>query len=142
MTSIEPSNTLAFLDVELSAYINLCPNIDFLNFVNDPVKCGPYQYITTDLKQPNIGLHALKPTWKSYCFLEYESWLCDILSILKSMDNSKARGNMEDQDIQELVRINQLKEIEWSGQQSKHNIMEGAVVNTGMLISSNACNSS
>jgi hypothetical protein len=44
------------------------------------------------------------------------------------------REDMEDRVVQELARINQLKEIEWSGQRSRHGI-KGAVVNAGMLVS-------
>jgi hypothetical protein len=137
MTSIEPFNTLSSLDAELSARIDWLPNIDSLDFVNDPTKCGSYQLerTTTDLERPNVGPHALKLTQENYVFLEYESRLCDILGILKSMDDSEARGDMEDRVIQELVRINRLKEIEWSGQRSEHGI-KGAVVNTGMPLSS------
>lgn len=139
MTSTEPFNILSSLDAELSARFNWLPNIDSLDFVNDPTKCGPYQCTTTDLEQPNVGPHALKSTQKNYIFLEYESRLCDILRILKSMDDAEVRGDLEDRVIQELVRINRLKEIEWSGQRSKHGI-KGAVVNTGMpLFSPSIC---
>jgi len=137
MTSIEPFDILSSLDVELSARFDWLPNIDSLDFVNDPTKCGPYRCTKTDLEWPNVGLHALKSTQKNYTFLEYETRLYDILHILKSMpvDGTEARDNMEDRVIQELVRIDRLKEIEWSGQRSKHGI-KGAVVNTGMPLSS------
>jgi hypothetical protein len=135
MTSIEPFDVLSSLDAELSARIDWLPNIATLDFINDPTKCGPYQRTTTDLEHPNVGRHALKLSQKNYIFLEYESRLCDILRILKSMDDTEARGDTEDRVIQELIRINRLKETEWSGQRSKHGI-KGAVVNTGMYLSS------
>ena len=56
-----------------------------------------------------------------------------MLCILESMDGTQAREDMEDQIIQELIRINQLKEIEWSGQRSQRGI-KGEVINTGMFI--------
>ena len=137
MTSIESFNTLSSLDAELSARINWFPNIDSLDFVNDPAVYGSYQLerTTADLGRPNVGPHALKLTQKTYVFLEYESRLCDILGILKSMEDSEARDDMEDRVIQELVRIDRLKEIEWSGQRSERRI-KGAIVNTGMPHSS------
>jgi hypothetical protein len=133
---MEPFSLLSSLDAELSARSDWLPNIYSLDFVNDPTKWGPYKR-TTDLDQPNVGPHALKTTRKNYIFLEYENRLCDILSILKSMDDTEARDDMEDRVIQELVRIERLKEIEWSGQRSKRGIKgRGAIVNTGMHLSS------
>src|SRR5216684_3653572 len=136
MAGKEPPDVLSSLDAELSACSGWLPNVDSLDFVNNPVKSGPYQHKTPDeLVQPNVGLHALKSTPKNYIFLEHESQLCDILHILELMDATKVREDMEDRVIQELVRINQLKEIEWSGQWSKHGI-KGAVINTGACLSS------
>jgi hypothetical protein len=136
MAGKEPPDVLSSLDAELSACSGWLPNVDSLDFVNDPVKSGPYQRKTPDeLVRPNVGLHALKSTPKNYIFLEHETRLCDILHILESMDATEAREDIEDRVIQELVRINQLKEIEWSGQRSKHGI-KGAVVNTGACLSS------
>lgn len=134
MSGIDTYNILPSLDAELSALFDWLPNIDSLNFVNDPTECGPYQCTTLDPEKPNNGPHALKFAQKNYIFLEYESRLCEILLMLKSMGDTEAKDNMEDRVIQELVRINRLKEIEWSGQRSKHGI-NGAVVNTGMLLS-------
>ncbi len=129
-------DVLSSLDAELSACSGWLPNVNSLDFINNPVKSRPYQCKTPDeLIQPNVGLHALKSTPKNYIFLEHESWLCDILHILELMDVTKVRKDMEDQVIQELIRINQLKEIEWLGQQSKYGI-KGAVVNTGACLSS------
>ena len=48
------------------------------------------------------------------------------------MEATEAVEGVEDRFLQELLRINRLKEAEWSGQRSKHGI-NGAVVNTGML---------
>ena len=128
-------DVLSSLDTELSARSGWLPNVDSLDFVNDPARSGPYQSKTPDeLVRPNVGLHALKSTPKNHIFLEHESRLCDILRILESMDATEAREDIEDRVIQELVRINQLKAIEWSGQRSNHGI-KGAVVNTGMLVS-------
>jgi hypothetical protein len=50
------------------------------------------------------------------------------------MEATEARDGLEDRVVQELVRINRLKEMEWSGQRSKRDI-KGAVVNTGILVS-------
>jgi hypothetical protein len=135
MAGKEPMDVFSSLDAELSARSYWLPNVDSLDFVNDPAKSGPYQCKSSDqLVQPNVGLHALKSTPKNHIFLEHESRLCDILHTLESMDATEARENMEDRVIQELARINRLKEIEWSGQQSKHGV-KGAVVSTGMLVS-------
>ena len=126
---------LSSLDAELSARSAWLPNVDSLDFINDPAKDGPYQCKTPDqLIRPNVGLHALKSTPKNHIFLEHENRLCDILRTLESMDATEAREDMEDRVIQELIRINHLKEIEWSGQRSGHGI-KGAVVNAGMLVS-------
>ena len=135
MAGKEPPDVLSCLDAELSARSSWLPNVDCLDFVNDPAKSGPYQCKTPEqLVQRNVGLHALKSTPKNHIFLEHESRLCDIVRILELMDASEAKEDMEDRVIQELVRINQLKEIEWSGQRSKHGI-KGAVVNAGMPFS-------
>jgi hypothetical protein len=135
MAGREPLDLLSSLDAELSARSGWLPNVDSLDFINNPAKSGPYQCKTLDeLIRPNIGLHALESTPKNHIFLEHESRLCDILRILESIDATEEREDMEDRVIQELVRINQLKEIEWSGQRSKCGI-KGAVVNTGMLVS-------
>jgi hypothetical protein len=125
---------LSSLDAELSARSTWLPNVNSLAFVNDPATSGPYQCNTPEeLVQPNIGLHALKSIPKNHIFLEHESRLCGILHILKSMDATQAREDMEDRVIQELIRINQLKMIEWAGQRSQRGI-KGAVVNTGMFV--------
>ena len=135
MAGKEPLDVISSLDAELSARSGWLPNVDSLDFVNDPAKSGHYQRKTPDqLVRPNVGLHALKSTPKNHIFLEHESRLCDILCILSSMDATEARDDMEDRVIQELIRINRLKEIEWSGQRSQHGI-KGAVVNAGMLVS-------
>jgi hypothetical protein len=136
MPGVEPMEFFSSLEAELSARSAWMPNIDSLEFINDPAKSGPYQRQTPDLlKQPNVGLYALKPTPKNHIFLEHENRLCDILHALESMEATEARECMEDRVIRELSRINRLKEIEWSGQRSKFGI-KGAVVNTGMFISS------
>ena len=135
MAGAEPVGLLTSLDTELSARSAWLPNVDSLDFVNNPTKSGPYQFQTLDiLKQPNIGLYALKLTPRNHIFLEYENRLCEILSILESMEATEAREGLKDRATQELVRINRLKEVEWSGQRSKCGI-KGAVVNTGMLVS-------
>jgi hypothetical protein len=128
------SNLISSLDAELSARSGWLPNVDSLNFVNDPTKSGPYQRKTPDqLVRPNVGLHALKSTPKNHIFLEHENRLCEILRVLESLDTTEAKEDMEDRVIQELIRINQLKEIEWSGQRSKQGI-KGAVVSTGTIV--------
>jgi hypothetical protein len=137
MADKEAAHFLSSLDAELSARSSCLTNVDSLDFVNGPAESGPYQFKTPDeLVHPNVGLHALKSTPNNYIFLEHESRLFDILRILESMnttEGSEAREDMEDRVFQELVRINRLKEIEWSGQRSKHGI-KGAVVNTGMSL--------
>ena len=138
MATAVPMGLLTCLDTELSARSAWLPNVDSLDFVNNPAKNGPYQYQTPDiLKQPNIGLYALKPTPRNHIFLEHENRLCEMLSILESnqsMETTEAREDMEDRVMQELLRINRLKELEWSGQRSKRGI-KGAVVNTGIVVS-------
>ncbi|KAH9021402.1 hypothetical protein EDB85DRAFT_1895717 [Lactarius pseudohatsudake] len=134
-TAVEPMEFFSSLDAELSARSAYLPNVGSLDFVNDPAKSGPYQCQTPELlKQPNIGLYTLKPTTKNHIFLEHESRLCDVLSTLELMEATEARDNLEDRVVQELIRINRLKEIKWSGQRSKHGI-KGDVINTGMLVS-------
>ena len=132
-TELASSEFLSSLDVELSACSTWMPNMDSLAFVNNPTKNGPYKYQTPDqLREPNIGLYALKPTHKNHIFLEQENRLCKILFVLELMGASEVIEGLEDRVFHELLRINRLKETEWSGQQSKHSI-NGAVVNTAML---------
>jgi hypothetical protein len=125
---------LSNLDVELKARCTWMPNIDSLDFVNDPVSSGPYQRQTPDqLTRPNTGLYALKLVSKNQVYLEHENRLCDILCTLERMEPSNAKESMEDRILQELARINALKEVEWSGQRSVR-CVKGAVVNTGVSI--------
>ena len=122
------------LDTKLLIRLTWMPNVESLDFVNDPVKTGPYQeQHANELKHPNTGLYALRLVPKNKVYLEYKNCLCDILISLDSMGPTEAREYMEDQVFRELVRINWLKELEWSSQSSKH-CVKGAVVNTGMFI--------
>jgi hypothetical protein len=127
-------DNFSLLDAELSARSTWIPNIDSLEFVNDPIECGLYQ--NEDSKQirlPNIGSYALTLAHKNQVYLEYEHRLCDILDMLESMDTTDGKESMEDRVLQELIRINRLKGLEWSGQRSKRGV-KGAIVNTGVLI--------
>jgi hypothetical protein len=120
------------LDAELLARSSWMPNIDSLDFVNNPVKIGPYQKLPPDqLNRPNTGLYALRLVPKNKIYLEYENRLCDILNTLESMGASDAKEDMEDRVLRELIRINSLKEAEWSGQRGQRGV-KGAVINTGM----------
>lgn len=122
------------LDTELSIRLTWMLNIESLDFVNDPVKTGPYQeQHANELKHPNTGLHALRLVPKNRVYLEYENRLCDILDSLDSMEPTNMKEDMEDRVFRELVRINRLKEVEWSGQRSKRGV-KGTVVNTGTFI--------
>ena len=47
------------------------------------------------------------------------------------MRTSDAKEDMEDRVLRELIRINCLKEAEWSGQRGQRGV-KGAVINTGM----------
>jgi len=122
------------LDAELTARSTRMPNIVSLDFVNDPITSGPYVRQHPDqLRLPNSGLYALKPVSKNFVYLEYENRLCNILNTLEWMEPTDTKEDMEDRALRELMRINTLKEIEWSGQRSIRGT-KGAVVNTGMCI--------
>jgi hypothetical protein len=122
---------LSSLDAELTARSTWMPNIESLDFVNNPSASGPYHQQKLDqLRHPNAGLYALKLVSKNQIYLEYENHLCDILNMLEGAEPSIAKEEMEDHVLRELVRINTLKEVEWSGQRSMHGV-KGAVVNTG-----------
>ncbi len=91
------SEFLCSLDVELSAHSTWMPNVDTLDFVNDPIKNGPYTcQIPDQLRQPNVGLYALKLTCRNHIILEHENRLCDILITLESMETTKAVEGVED----------------------------------------------
>ena len=125
----------SFLDAELSARSTWMPNVDSLEFVNDPIECGPYQ--NQDPKQirlPNVGPYSLTLAHKNQVYLEYENRLCAVLDTLESTDTIDGKESMEDRVLQELIRVNRLKGLEWSGQRSKRGV-RGAIVNTGMLMS-------
>lgn len=131
-----PMDILSNLDAELTlaARSTWMPNIISLDFVNDPITGGPYLRQHPDqLRLPNSGLYALKLVSKNFVYLEYENRLCDILNTLEWMEPTDTKEDMEDRALRELIRINTLKEIEWSGQRSTRGI-KGAVVNTGMCI--------
>jgi hypothetical protein len=122
------------LDAELTAHSTWMPNIESLDFVNDPITSGPYRRQNpVQLTQPNTGLYALRLVSKNQVYLEYENRLCNILYTLEQMKPSDAKENLEDRIFQELARINASKEVEWSGQRSVR-CVKGAVVNTGVSI--------
>jgi hypothetical protein len=127
---------LSSLDVELTARSTWMPNVESLDFVNDPIISGPYRRpISDQLAQPNTGLYALRLVSKNQVYLEYENRLCNILYALELMEPSNAKERMEDRILQELARINTLKEVEWSGQRSVCCVKGAAsVVNTGVSI--------
>ena len=103
MAGRDAPDVLSSLNAELSTHSGWLPNVNSLDFVNDPAKSGPYQCKTPNkLVQPNVGLHALKSTPKNHIFLEHESRLCDILHILESMDTTRAREDMECHEYQLL----------------------------------------
>ena len=111
------------------------PNVDSLEFVNNPIECGPYQ--NQDPKQirlPNVGPYTLTLAHKNQVYLEYENCLCDVLDMLELTETTNEKESMEDRVLQELIRVNRLKGLEWSGQCSKRGV-RGAIVNTGMLMS-------
>jgi hypothetical protein len=88
---------LSNLDAELKAHCTWMPNIDSLDFVNDPVTSGPYQRQNLDqLTQPNTGLYTLKLVSKNQVYLEHEHCLCDILYTLEWMEPSNVKESMED----------------------------------------------
>jgi len=129
-----PMDFWSNLDAELTARSTWMPNIDSLDFVNHPATNGPYHRRHPDqLKLPNTGLYALKLVSKNQVYLEYENRLCDILNALESLEPTDAKDDMEDRVLRELIRINTLKEIKWSGQRSMCAV-KGAVVSTGMCI--------
>ena len=67
---VEDSGVLSSLDAELSDCSTWMPNIDRLDFINDPTKNGPNQHQTSNqLRERNIGLYALKPKPKNHIFL-------------------------------------------------------------------------
>jgi hypothetical protein len=122
---------LSIVDAELSARSTWMPNVDSLEFINDPVEVGPYQIQHPDqLRRPNTGLYALRLTQKNRVYLEHENRLCDILDTLEPMESTEAKEVMEDRVLQELVRVNRLKEVEWSCQRNNQGA-KGAIVNTG-----------
>jgi Transposase family tnp2 len=127
-----PMDLLSSFDAELTTRSIWMPNVESLDFVNDPITSGPYQN-PGHLTQPNTGLYALRLVSKNQVYLEYENRLCDILYMLERMEPSDAKEDMEDRILQELARINTLKEVEWSGQRSMR-CVKGAVVNTGASI--------
>jgi len=123
----------SLLDEELSARSTWMPNVDSLEFVNDPVETGPYQnQDPKQIRRPNVGLYALTLAHRNQIYLEYEDRLCNILDMLEPMDATDRKESTEDRVLQELIRINQMKGLEWSGQRSKRGV-RGAIVNTGAL---------
>jgi hypothetical protein len=133
MSGLTAMEFFSLLDEELSARTTWMPNIDSLEFVNDPIESGPYQnQDPKQIKRPNVGLYALTLAHRNQIYLEYEDRLCNILDILELMDATEMKDNTEDRVLQELIRINQIKGLEWSGQRSKRGV-RGEIVNTGVL---------
>lgn len=132
MPNTASTGIFSLLYAELSARSTWLPNIVSLDFVNDPVESGPYQSQSpSQIRFPNAGPYALTPALKNQVYLEHESRLCDILDTLESMEAADVKEDMEDLVLQELIRINRLKEVEWSSQRNKRGV-RGAMVNTGM----------
>ncbi|KAH9008496.1 hypothetical protein EDB83DRAFT_2323097 [Lactarius deliciosus] len=130
LNGLASSLVIGIQNVELSARYTWMPNIDSLDFVNDPVETGPYHnQDPQQIRRPNVGLYALTLAHKNQIYLEYENRLCGILDMLESLDATDGKESMEDQVLQELIRINRLKGLEWSGRRSKQGV-NGATVNT------------
>jgi Transposase family tnp2 len=135
MPGTTSTRIFSLLDAELSARSTWLPNIVSLDFVYDPAESGPYQSQSPgQIRIPNAGPYALTSALKNQVYLEHEFRLCDILDMLESMEATDVKENMEDLVLQELIRINRLKEIEWSSQRNKRGV-RGAMVNTGMSFS-------
>ncbi len=129
----------SLLDVELSTYYTWMPNIDSLEFVNDPIESGPYQnQDPQQIRHRNVDLYTLTLAHKNQVYLEYENHLSNILDMLESLDTTNWKESMEDQVLQELIRINRLKGLKWSGQHSKRGV-SGAMVNTGAFYALSWC---
>jgi len=129
----------SLLDVELSARYTWMPNIDSLEFVNDPIESGPYQnQDPQQIRHPDVGLYALTLAHKNQVYLEYENRLSNILDMLESLDATDRKESTEDWVLQELIRINRLKGLEWSGQCSKWGV-SGTMVNTGAFYALAQC---
>jgi hypothetical protein len=134
MSGTTSVDILSLLDAEPSARSMWMPNIDCLVFVNDPIESGPYQnQDPKQIRRPNVGPYALTLAHKNRIYLEYENRLCNILDILESMDATDGKESIEDRILQELIRVNRLKGLEWSGQHSKQGV-RGAMVNTGVIL--------
>ncbi len=89
--------------------------------------------VDQQIRHPNVGLYALTLAHKNQVYLEYENRLCNILDMLESLDATEGKESMEDRVLQELIRANRLKGLEWSGQRSKRGV-NGAMVNTGVFM--------
>ena len=107
MSGTTSMDIFSLLDAELSARSTWMPNIDSLEFINDPIESGSYQ--NQDPKQircPNVGLYALTLAHKNQIYLEYEDRICNILDMLESTDATDGKESMEDRVLQELIKIN------------------------------------
>ena len=107
MSGTTSMDIFSLLDAELSTRSTWMPNIDSLEFVNDPIESGSYQnQDTKPIRRPNVGLYTLTSAHKNQIYLEYEDRLCNILDMLESMDATDGKESMEDRVLQELIKIN------------------------------------
>ena len=135
----EDSGVLSSLDAELSACSTWMPNVDRLDFVNDPTKNGPNQHQTSyQLRERNIGLYALKPNLKNHIFLG--TWKHSLWNLKCFGINGGYWGGRWHERLSS-PRTAQDKSIEggWMVSQQGKSSIHGTVMNTGMLALFSCC---
>ena len=108
---------LKVLEREVAWYSNLpatSPTTPLM-FVNDPTLVGDFQWPSeTEILIPNNGLHALRAGHHSnLAFLATENRFCELITILRTMEQSDETATLIGQLFGELVRLTHEKELQW-----------------------------
>jgi len=108
---------LKVLKREVAWYRNLPATspITPLMFVNDPTAAGDFRWPSeAEILIPNNGLHALRAGHHSnLAFLATENRFCELITILRTMEQSDETATIIRQLFDELVRLTHEKELQW-----------------------------
>ena len=111
-----------------------------LVFVNDPLVHGDYTWpSTTEILQPNWGLHALRVGHRANnALLTTENRLCELIALTGTMKHSEELVDLAEKLHIELSRLNREKELQWA-QQRVALVGDKVIVNTSEFCACQAC---
>jgi hypothetical protein len=105
-----------------------------LVFVNEPPVYGEYTWPSaSEILQPNWGVHTLRVGHHANnAFLATENRLCELVTLIGTMEHSEDLLALTRKLHTELIRLNHEKELQWF-QQRETLVGDKVTVNTGEL---------